>query len=98
MGIKVIVELQAIAGGRGALVAFMDDLVGRHGASQKGFRSSARYEALESPDTLIEIAEWDSAEDRLAHMREAAASGIYEPLSALLAAPPKITVIRPLCD
>jgi quinol monooxygenase YgiN len=96
MGIKVIVELQAIPGGRPALVAFMDDLVGQHGGSQKGFRGSTRYEVPENPDLLVEIADWDSAEDRLAHMREAAASGIYAPLSGLLAAAPRVTVIRPL--
>ena len=96
MGIKVIVELQAVAQGREALIAFMDELVGRHGASQKGFRGSMRYEAVEDPDLLIEIADWDSVEDRLAHMQEAAASGIYAPLSGLLAAPPRVTVIRAL--
>ena len=96
MGIKVIVELQAIAGGREALMTFMDDLVGGHGASQNGFRGSMRYEAVENSDLLIEIADWDSVEDRLAHMREAAASGIYAPLSGLLAAPPRVTVIQAL--
>jgi quinol monooxygenase YgiN len=96
MGIKVIVELQATTNGRAALVAFMDDLVGRHGASQKGFLGCTRYEGLENPDLLIEIAEWESVEDRQEHMREAAASGIYAPLSALLAAAPRVTVIRAL--
>ena len=96
MSIKVIVELQAVADGRARLVAFMDDLVGRHGAKQKGFLGSTRYEALDNPDLLIEIAEWDSVQDRLAHMDGAAASGMYAPLSGLLAAPPRVTVIRAL--
>ena len=96
MGIKVTVELQATAGGREALVAFMGELVGGHGASRKGFRGSMRYEAIENPDLLIEIADWDSVEDRLVHMREATASGIYAPLSGLLAAPPRVTVIQDL--
>lgn len=96
MGIKVIVELQAIPGGRPALVAFMDELVARHGASQQGFHGSTRYEAVENPDVLVEIADWNSVDDRLAHMREAAASGIYAPLAGLLAAPPRVTVVQPL--
>ncbi len=96
MGIRVIVELKALPGGRGALVAFMNDLVARHGSAQKGFIASARYAVPDDPDLLVEIADWESAEDRQEHMRQAAASGLYAPLSGLLAAPPRITVIQPL--
>jgi len=45
---------------------------------------------------LIEIAEWESAEARAAHMEEAAATGAYEPLLEILAAPFRATVIRQL--
>lgn len=47
-------------------------------------------------DLLIEIAEWESAEARAAHMEEAAATGAYEPLLEMLAAPFRATVIRQL--
>jgi hypothetical protein len=45
---------------------------------------------------LIEIADWQSAEARQAHMEEAAVAGTYAPLAETLAAPFRATVIRPL--
>ncbi len=96
MPIEVIVELQAKPGGRAELAALLDSIVAREGATQRGFIGSARYEALDNPDLLIEIAEWESAEARLAHMEEAAATGVYAPLLELLAAPIRATVIRRL--
>ena len=96
MSIKVIVELQAKPGGRDELRSFLDDLVSTQGPSQRGFIASTRYEVLDHPDKLIEIAEWESAEARQAHMEESAASGVYAPLLELLAAPFRATVIRQL--
>ena len=40
--------------------------------------------------------DWESAEARQAHMHEAAATGAYEPLLELLAAPFRVTVISQL--
>jgi hypothetical protein len=51
---------------------------------------------LDNPDILVEIADWESAEARVAHMQEAAATGVYAPLLELLAAPFRATVIRQL--
>jgi hypothetical protein len=48
---------------------------------------------LGNPDVLVEIADWESAVAREAHMREAAATGAYAPLVDLLAAPFRATVI-----
>ena len=96
MAIKVIVELQAKPGMRDELVSLMDRIVAEQGPTQRGFLGSIRYEALDNPDVLIEIAEWESAEARMAHMDEAAATGAYEPLRELLAAPFRATVIRQL--
>jgi hypothetical protein len=45
---------------------------------------------------LIEIADWDSAEARAAHMEESAATGAYAPLIELLAVPFRATVIKQL--
>ena len=66
------------------------------GPTQRGFLGSTRYEVFDNPDMLIEIAEWESAEARAAHMEEAAATGAYEPLLEILAAPFRATVIRQL--
>ena len=96
MAIKVIVELEAKPGRRDELERLLETLVANHGSSQHGFLGSTRYEVLENPDVLIEIAEWESAEARLAHMEESARTGAYQPLLEVLAAPFRATVIRQL--
>jgi quinol monooxygenase YgiN len=96
MAIKVIVELQAKPGKRSELKSLIESIVAKHGPGQRGFLGSTRYEVLDNPDILVEIADWESAEARAAHMQEAMASGVYAPLSELLAAPFRATVIRQL--
>ena len=96
MAIKVIVELQAKPGRRAELKSLLESMVAELGPSQRGFLGSMRYEVLENPDMLIEIAEWESAEARVAHMEESAATGAYAPLLEMLAAPFRATVIRQL--
>ena len=96
MAIKVIVELQAKPGRRAELSGLLAGMVANQGSSQRGFLRSTRYEVLDNPDTLIEIAEWESAEAREAHMEESAASGDYAPLIELLAVPFRATVIKQL--
>ena len=94
MAIKVIIELQAHPGKRDELKAFIENLVATHGPGGPGFIRSTRYEVLDNPDRLIEIADWESAEARESHMKAAAASGIYAPLKELLAEPFKVTIIK----
>jgi quinol monooxygenase YgiN len=94
--ITVIVELQAKPGGRDELQRALESIVSGHGPSVRGFLGSTRYEVLDDPDTLVEIAEWESAEARSAHMQEAATTGAYAPLLELLAAPFRATVVRRL--
>ena len=96
LAIKVIVELQAKPGRRDELKGLLESMVANHGPSQRGFLGSARYEVLDNPDMLIEIAEWESAEARVAHMKENAATGAYDPILEMLAAPFRATVIRQL--
>ena len=96
MAIKVIVELQAKPGLRSELTSLMERIVTEQGAAERGFLGSSRYEALDNPDLLVEIAEWESAEARAAHMKEAAATGAYAPVLELVAAPIRATVLRQL--
>jgi quinol monooxygenase YgiN len=96
MPIKVIVELHAKPGMREELKRLLENLIATQGPSLRGFLGSTRYEVLDNPDVLVEIAEWDSAEARREHMQEAAATGAYAPLLEMLAAPFKVTVVRPL--
>jgi quinol monooxygenase YgiN len=96
MAIKAIIELQAHPGKRDELKAFIENLVATHGPGGPGFIRSTRYEVLDNPDRLIEIAEWESAEAREAHIKAAAATGIYAPLKELLAEPFRVTIIKQL--
>ena len=96
MAIKVIVELQAEPGRRDELPGLLESMVSAQGPQLRGFLGSSRYEVLDNPDVLIEIAAWQSVEARAAHMEEAAATGAYAPLLELLAAPFRATVIRQL--
>jgi len=94
--IKVIVELQAKPGRRAALMSLLESVVAEHGQDQRGFLGSTRYEVLDNPNILVEIADWESAEARAEAMQKVMASGAYAPLGELLAAPFRATVIRQL--
>lgn len=96
MAIRVIVELQAKPGKRADLTSLIESIVAKHGLRERGFLGSTRYEVLDNADMLVEIADWESAEARMAHMQEAAAMGVYAPLSEMLAAPFRATIIRQL--
>lgn len=96
VAIKVIVELQAKPGRRAELKDLLGSMVAHLGPSERGFLGSSRYEVLDHPDMLVEIAEWESAEARVAHLQRSAATGAYAPLLELLTAPVRATVIRQL--
>jgi quinol monooxygenase YgiN len=96
VAIKVIVELQAEPGRRDDLKRALEDLIAAQGPGQGGFLGSTRYGVLGDPDVLVEIADWESARARDAHMQEAAATGAYAPLLELLAAPFRATIISQL--
>jgi len=96
MAIKVIVELQAKPGQRAVLKSLLESVAATLGPGEPGFLGSTRYEVLDNPDILVEIADWASAEVRAAAMQEAMVGGAYAPLAGLLAAPFRATVIRKL--
>jgi quinol monooxygenase YgiN len=96
VAIKVIVELQARPGKRDELSSLLESVAAKNGPGAPGFLGSTRYEVLEDPDALVEIADWRSAEARTTAMQAAMASGDYESLPELLAKPFRVTVIRQL--
>lgn len=98
MAITVIVELQARPGQRASLMALLDRIVAEQGPSAPGFVGSTRYEVVDDPDRLIEVAEWESVEARASHMQRAASTGAYAPLGELLAAPFRVTLMQRLTD
>jgi quinol monooxygenase YgiN len=96
VAIKVIVELQAKPGKQAELKSLLESVVATLGPGEPGFLGSTRYEVLDNPNIVVEIADWASAEVRAAAMQEAMVSGAYAPLAELLAAPFRATVIRQL--
>jgi len=96
MTIKVIVELQAKPGRRVELKSLLESVVEKYGPGQPGFVASVRYEVVDNPDILVEIADWTSVEVRATAMQKAMEAGAYAPLEELLAAPFRATVIRQL--
>jgi quinol monooxygenase YgiN len=93
VAIKVIAELQAKPGQRAELNDLLESVAARLGPSAPGYLGATRYEVLDNPDIVVEIAEWESAEVRAAAMQQAMDSGAYAPLGDLLAAPFRATVI-----
>ena len=96
MPIKAIVELKAKPGRRSELKELIEGIVSQQGPRERGFLGSARYEVLDDPDTLVEIADWESDEARTAHMQKGVAAGVYAPVFEMLAAPFRVTVVRQL--
>lgn len=96
MTIKVIVELKAHPGRRDELRQVFESMLAAHGSGLPGFVGSSRFEKLDDPDVLVEIADWVSAEAREAHLKDAAAAGTYAPLVELVAEPLRVTVLSAL--
>ena len=94
--IKVIVELHARPGKRAELKNLLESVAVKYGPGQPGFIGSLRYEVIDNPEILVEIADWTSADVRAAAMQQAMTDGAYAPLEDLLAAPFRATVIRQL--
>src|SRR5262245_50482249 len=91
MGIKVVIEFQAKPGERSKLKSTLEEISATHGPATPGFLGSTVYESLDSPDGLIEIADWESAEAQASAVEQAMATGIYAPVFDLVAAPFRAT-------
>ena len=61
MAITVIVELPAKPGRREEPQRLLETLIATQGPGHHGFLGSTRYEVLEGPDVLVEIADWEPA-------------------------------------
>ncbi|WP_430645713.1 antibiotic biosynthesis monooxygenase [Agromyces sp. GXS1127] len=96
MPITVIIEMKAQPGRRDDLKRLLDDLVATRGRGRRGFLGSTRYEVLDDPDLLVEIADWDSVEARMEHLEDAMATNAFGPLAELMAEPFRVTVVSPL--
>lgn len=96
MAIKVIIEFTAKPGQRAEFRRVLEDLIARHGRGMPGYLGSTRFEVVDQPDKLVELADWESVEARDQHMKAAMESGVFAPLTDLMGAPFRVTVIRAL--
>jgi len=95
MAIKTIIELQAKPGKRDELIKAMDNVLdGMKNAP--GFLSVSRYEVIDNPDSLIEIAEWESPEARQAWIEKSMVTGSLNHLMGTLGVPFKAITVRQL--
>jgi hypothetical protein len=96
VAIRVIIEFQAKPGTRAELARKLEGILERLGPNLPGFRGSTLYEALDSPDVLVEVADWESADAQAAAVEQAVDTGVYAPVFELVAAPPRAVRIRQL--
>jgi quinol monooxygenase YgiN len=96
VAIRVIVEFRAEPGRRAELVTALGDVMARIGTDIPGFLGSTVHAALDSPDVLVEIAEWESADAQAAAVKQAMESGTYGHVFELLAEPPRATRVARL--
>jgi len=96
MAIKVIVELRAKPGRRDELKNMLHMLMAELGPAlkEKGSLGSSLHEMVDDPDTLVEIADWETADARDAVMRDPTTAEAMAPLLELLAGPFKATVLE----
>lgn len=96
MAVKVIVELRAKPGRRDELKNVLHTLMAELGPAleEKGSLGGAVYEVVDDPDTLVEIADWETTEARAAVMSDPATGEAMAPLLELLAGPFKARVVQ----
>ena len=93
MAIKTIIELQAKPGKRDELVKAMDNVLASM-KEAKGFLGMNRYEVIDNPDSLIEIAEWESPEARQKWLEQNMKTGALNRMTLMLSAPYKAITIK----
>ena len=95
MSVRVIVEFQAKSGRRDELLGLFDRMMA-DAPPMPGSLGATFYKAVGDPDTVVEIADWESAEAREAVFKQLEAVDAFAPMLELLAAPPRTTLIEPL--
>ncbi|HEY5731724.1 MAG TPA: antibiotic biosynthesis monooxygenase family protein [Anaerolineales bacterium] len=95
MAIKTIIELQAKPGQRDDLIKSMDNVLASM-KNAKGFLGISRYEVIDNPDSLIEIAEWESPEARQTWLEQSMVTGSLNNLMGKLGVPFKAITVRDL--
>jgi quinol monooxygenase YgiN len=89
MTVRFIVEMKAKPGQRDELRRLLDKLLTEvgPGLKERGWLGSTLHEALDDPEVLVEIADWESAEGHQAVMGDPATADALGPVLDLLASP-----------
>ena len=90
----MIVEFTAKPGQRDELINLIERMM--DGPPMPGSLGATFYKAVDNPDMLVEIADWESADAREAVMKELEAADALAPMLELLAALPRVTLVEPL--
>ena len=77
MGIKVIVEWKAKPGQRDELLSVIEQMMS-DGPPMPGSVGATFYKAVEDPDMLVEIADWESADAREASVSAGGCGAMVE--------------------
>jgi len=93
MTIKTIIELQAKKGRRDELLKASDDVLASM-KNARGFLGVTRFEIIDNPDSLIEIAEWESPEARQTWLEQSMKTGALNRLTLMISAPFKAITIK----
>lgn len=93
MTIKAIVELQAKPGKREDVLKALQ-AVHESRRDSPGFIGFSRYEVIDNPDSMIEIAEWETAEARQQWLEHSMESGVMNRLVETLGIPFKAITVR----
>jgi quinol monooxygenase YgiN len=93
--IKAIIELQAKPGKRDEVLKAIQ-AVHESRRNAPGFIGYSSYEVIDNPDSLIEIAEWETAEARQAWLEKSMETGALNHLVGTLGIPFKAITIREL--
>ena len=96
MAIKAISEFTIQPGRRDEFSSLFESLMAQHSSTMSagGCLASTLYAVVDDPDKVVEIADWESAEARVAMQGEA--MGMFAPLFEMLAGPPRWTVVKQL--
>ena len=93
MAVKVIVEFTTKSGKRDELLGWIEGMMAG-GPPMPGSLGAVFYKAVEDPDVVVEIADWESAQAREAVFEQIEVSGGFAPMLEFLAAPPRTTVLE----
>ncbi len=94
MSVTVLVEFRARPGQRDELGGLIERMT--VGPPMPGSLGSMFFRAVDDPDLLIEIVEWESVDKREAVRQRLEETDALAPLLALLGAPIKETVLEPM--